>query len=164
MARQDNLSQFLKEIDSLDSLFDDVTGAIVDVAGDAYEELTEDRAETGRGSPVVTGAYRSEHVIHVTNEADPGLGAPLYASPTRSGPDEIVAPGGEPIEAPDPAEAREALSDPKRVPRLSSITLMNERFYAESVEDRHNVYGDVADSAEDALEFEASRLSRRRVR
>lgn len=160
----DNLAQFNQEVDQLlPAMIEDFKEALVYVAGETYERILE-------LSPVVTGAYRSEHVIFEGVDPDISLDRPLYESPDRSGPDEVVTlgqgrdargrftPSQQVIESPDPAAARNALE--AGVSFDSAIIFLNERFYSFFVENKYSVYADAEVFAEVLLEDEANDLSR----
>jgi len=93
--------------------------AKIDLAGEAFGVIVE-------RSPVLTGAYRSEHVV--TDIAGTEM---FYESDNRAGPDTVVPYRGA-VEF-DPPSARAARSS-LRGTGLRSVMIQNNRFYAGQLE------------------------------
>jgi hypothetical protein len=106
------------EVEAIPSVIRDLT---VEIVTDAYEDVI-------TRSPVLTGAYRSEHVI--ARGAGTEGGELLYEAPNRAGPNEPVHPPTL-LDPPDAGAARSALA---ALEPWQAVTILNDRFYAGAIE------------------------------
>lgn len=115
-----------------------------EVVARAYEDIVP-------RSPVKTGAYRTEHVIAEGDGA--AVRAMIYEAPNRVGPDTKVPYTGTVLEPPNVGDARAALRAHRGDP-FAPVTILNDRFYADRIENGSSmqapqgVYGLAADAAE----------------
>jgi hypothetical protein len=137
----------LDSVRKLQELYQDVQAEAV---ADAYRDIVET-------SPVLTGAYRSEHVI------EQGDGeAILYESPNRAGPNQPFKPPT--FFEPPLVEGRVEPTEP-----YARVQIANRRYYAGSLEygsatnEPRHIYESAALRAEANLERIAERASSEKI-
>lgn len=123
----DNLPEFRRQvqraIDAIPRIHRDLQA---DAMALGYEELV-------RRSPVLTGAYRAEHVV---TEGDPrSPTALLYEAPNRPGPVKEIPRDGRVLAPPSPGAARRALAG---IQPFGIVGALNQRTYAGALEHGHS--------------------------
>lgn len=116
----DNLPEFLAEIDQMERELPKVhRDTQVELLIAAYEDLIQ-------RSPVLTGAYRAEHLLTEGESF-----AIRYEAPNRAGPDEPARIDGGVLEPPNVGDAKLAI---EAVAPFSLLSAINQRFYAPFLE------------------------------
>jgi len=130
MARVKNLAEFTNKLNELAAEVPKRHAALqAELTNHAYEFLVD-------YSPVWSGAYVNEHAIDAN-------GARIYESPDRPGPDIELEYGS--LERPDTSEVEPSLS---AIEPFSFVEISNDRFYADQVESKHQVYELIYDAIE----------------